>query len=287
MMNRLNGLLRPIIRARPNTNPFFYRGIHITRPVANNNVFGELTSKKQPELPVEPETTEQASSGSAEVDPAQDEELQKYHREEAAKRQLHVDKYITPLKRQLFNQVVQKHGFYKNDQVVVTEDGKTYKLSLTPIEIDLLEPSIYLSSYRIKSSMKKATQVNRFVRKLNVKNAINQLHFNPKKMSTELEILLKRGLEQARSLNLDEDTMYIDALWVGSDGDWRKRLDVKGRARHGVIEHPQVHLKVVLRSNQTKLRKDWEKQQKELYSKPRMFLNNEPLNFKVRPYYKW
>ena len=77
------------------------------------------------------------------------------------------------------------------------ETGKVYKLALTEEEIDILEPSIYLQSYRIKSSMKKATQVNRFVRGYKVKNAINQLHFNPKKMSTELEKLLKKGLERA------------------------------------------------------------------------------------------
>ena len=40
--------------------------------------------------------------------------------------------------------------------------------------------------------MKKATIVNRMVRKFNVKLAINQLHFNSKKMATELEKLLKK-----------------------------------------------------------------------------------------------
>lgn len=39
--------------------------------------------------------------------------------------------------------------------------------------------------------MKKATVVNRFVRGYDLKTAINQLHFNPKKMATELEKLLR------------------------------------------------------------------------------------------------
>ena len=109
------------------------------------------------------------------------------------------------------------------------------------------------------------------VRKFNVKLAINQLHFNHKKISTELEQLLKRGLEQAKQLELNEDELYIDRIWVGSDGKWRKRLDPKGRGRMGIIAHRYVHLKCILKTNQTKLRLDWEKQQKELKSKPRMF----------------
>lgn len=277
--------------ARPVTPIYAFRALHSTRIMSNNNLFGELTSTKKHELPTEPATTTEAVESTQSVknpDIENDAELQKYHREEAAKNQLRVDKYVTPLKRELFNQVVKEHGFFKNNSVVTnSSDGKLYQVSLSAQEIDLLEPSVYLSSYRVKSSMKKATQVNRFVRKQTVKNAINQLHFSPKKMAKELEILLKRGLDQARSLDLDEDTMYIDSLWVGSDGNWRKRLDIKGRARHGVIEHPQIHLKVILRSNQTKLRKAWEQQQREQNAKPRMFLNNEPLNFKVRPVYKW
>lgn len=73
------------------------------------------------------------------------------------------------------------------------------------------------------------------VRKFNVKLAINQLHFNHKKISTELEQLLKRGLEQAKQLELNEDELYIDRIWIGSDGKWRKRLDPKGRGRMGSL----------------------------------------------------
>ena len=82
---------------------------------------------------------------------------------------------------------------------------------------------------------------------------------------------MKRGLEQAKQLELNEDELYIDRIWVGSDGKWRKRLDPKGRGRMGIIAHRYVHLKCILKTNQTKLRLDWEKQQKELKSKPRMF----------------
>lgn len=254
------------------------RTFHNTRTRFAGSLFGEITKKEEVQV--------QKSETTKETTVENDVELAKYHRDEAESRQIRTDKYVTPLKQKLFALNVEKNGFFKNHELV-TDSNSTYRLSLTPQEIDILEPSIYIQLHRIKLSLKKATQVNRFVRGFNVKTAINQLHFNPKKMSTELEILLKRGLVQARQENWDEDKAYIDSVWVGSDGQWRKRPDFKGRGRGGILEHPYVHVKAILKSHQTTLRKQWEKQQKEKESKPRMFLNNEPLNFKVRALYKW
>lgn len=255
---------------------------HSTSFIRNGNVLGEITQASKSAPLVE------LTDGTAILKAEDDVELQEYHRQEALEKQIRVDKYITPLKRQLFDLVVTKHGFYKNNTIITDPNtNSTYKVSLTDKEIELLEPSIYLSSYRIKSSMKKATLVNRMVRGYTVKAAINQLHFNHKKVSTELEQLLKRGLEQARELNLDEDKLFIDAVWTGSDGNWQKRIDIKARSRMGIIKHPFIHIKVILKSHLTKLRISWEKNQKLLNEKPRMALNNEPLNFSVRSEYKW
>lgn len=258
----------------------FYSGSR----VLNGNLFGELT-KNDTKVP---EVASTAEINPEDVTPTNDTALQEHYMKEALEEQILPEKFVSPIKKKLFDLNVQEHGFFKNNQLVSDpETGKAYKLSLTTEEIDILEPSIFLHSYRIKSSMKKATTVNRFVRGYKVKNAINQLHFNPKKMSTELERLLKRGLVQARELKYNEDELYIHALWVGSDGNWQKRLDPKGRGRTGLINHPYVHLKAVLRGEQTTKRLAWEAAVQAEEKKPRMFLNNEPLNFKMRPYYKW
>ncbi|CAN3373030.1 hypothetical protein DIURU_005345 [Diutina rugosa] len=261
-----------------------------TSAVARASLFGEVTEGATPEPVATPSSSSAGGEGAdaSEGAPAvkDDADLQAYKHEQALAAQVEASKFITPLKRALFNANVAANGFFKNHQVVQHE-GATYKVSLTEEEIDVLEPSVYVSSYRLKSSMKKATQVNRFVRGMGVKQAINQLHFNPKKMSTEVEQLLKRGLEQSEQIGLAPESMYIHALWVGSDGQWRKRLDAKGRGRTGVISHPYVHVKAVLKSEQTKLRRQWERQQAQQQAKPRMFLDNQPLNLKVRGYYKW
>lgn len=254
-----------------------------TTHFASGSLFGDVTEGKE----VTAQPTEPVLEA-ADVTPQNDTKLQEYYAEEGKKNQIVSEKYISPLKKRLFELNVAQHGFFKNNHIVSdSETGKQYKVSLTNEEIDILEPTIFLQSYRIKSSMKKATLVNRFVRGSNVKNAINQLHFNPKKMSTELEKLLKRGLEQARDLGYNEDGLYIQALWTGSDGGWVKRADIKGRGRTGIIEHPYVHLKAILKTEQTKQRIQWEKSQARELAKPRLYLNNEPLNFKVQPFYKW
>lgn len=259
----------------------FHTGVRLQA----NNLFGEVTENKQ--VAKEPETTTEELDVEA-ITPQNDSSLQAYYLKQVEEEQVRNDKFISPIKKKLFELNVKKNGFFQNNQVIVDpETQKNYKLSLTNEEIDILEPSIYLQSYRIKSSIKKATIVNRFVRGWNVKSAINQLHFNDKKMATELEKLLKKGLEQAKALGVSEDELYIQSLWTGSDGNWRKRVDTKGRGRHGIIEHPYIHVKVILRTNQTKARLNWEKTQARQSAKPKMFLNNEPLNFSVRPYYKW
>lgn len=253
---------------------------------ARNSWFGDLTKSNAP-APVKPEGTDGSDTAAGPL-PKDDTELQEYYMKEARAKQILREKYVSPLKQRLFDANVAANGFFKNNQVVVDPDTKTrYRVSLTEAEIEMLEPSLYIQSARLKLSMKKATVVNRFVRKFTVKHAISQLHFNPKKMATELEKLLKTGLDQARTLGYNEDRLYIHALWTGSDGNWVKRPDIKGRGRTGIITHRYVHLKAVLKTEQTVLRREWERQQRELAAKPRMHLNNEPLNFKVRGHYKW
>lgn len=275
--------VRAATGARPLAIPQQYTRLFSGSPVRPASLFGEVTEGIAPQP--EP-TTPVAEQG--EVFPETDAKLQEYYNEEAQRTREVSEKYVSPLKKRLFELNVAQHGFFKNNQIVVDRDsGKKYKVSLTAEEIDLLEPTIFLQSYRLKSSTKKATVVNRFVRGYNVKNAINQLHFNPKKMATELEKLLKRGLDQARASGFNEDGLYIQALWTGSDGGYVKRADVKGRGRTGILEHPYIHLKAILKTEQTTARLAWEKEQARQATKPRLYLNNEPLNFKVRAYYKW
>ncbi|CAI5759414.1 unnamed protein product [Candida verbasci] len=269
------------------------RSISTTKPTYS--IFGKLTQTDSSENDLDliknqkqSSTTETDSEPSIDsITPQNDEKLIEYHKQQSLKKQIKKEDYLNPIKLEMFNKVVKQYGFFKNDQIV-DHDGKLFKFHLNPEEIELCEPSIYLTSFRIKSSTKKATVVNRFVRGFNLKTAINQLHFNPKKMSIELEKLLKKGLEEGEKMGVNTDELYISNLWCGSDGYTRKRLQAKGRGRAGLVQHKYVHLKCILKTNQTKLRQQYERELKLKVAKPkRGVLNDEPLNFKVRPWYKW
>lgn len=261
------------------------RAFHFTPKVTSaGSMFGDVTSHK----PTIQSETDQEESAGLDLLPSQDKLLQQRYEEQAKRQQETREKYISSEKRRLFDLNVAHNGFYKNNQIVFDQErNKHYKLTLTDAEIEVLEPSVYLKSFRIDSSVKKATLVNRFVRGYYVKNAINQLHFIPKKIALELEKMLKTGLKLGSSQGLDEDQLYIHALWAGSDGNTRKRIEWKGRGRVGLLQGRSVHLKAILKTQQTRDRLAWEKEQKMNKKNPKTGLNNEPLNFKVRGIYKW
>lgn len=166
-----------------------------------------------------------------------------------------VEKLLSPLKRQVFEKMIADHGRYIKDQLVKLEDGRTFKLQLSKEELEVLEPSVYLQSYRIKSSTKKTYPFLRMLRQMDLHKAITQCHFSAKKVSRETGAMLERGIEQAESLGLNPEELYIEQIWVGKDGFEPKRIDFKGRGRMGIITHKYVHVKAILRRKSYKAAK--------------------------------
>lgn len=170
--------------------------------------------------------------------------------------------FLSPLKRKVYLANVSKNGFFKNGETVAVGKDK-YTLKLTRQEIEALEPGLYLKSYRIKSSTKKVTLVTRLVGGMPLLAAITQCQFGLKKVLRELAELLQRGVDKAPLLKLDPQDLYISQIWSGSDGKADKLMDIKGRGRLGVIRFRYAHVRVVLKTSQTKRRLAWEQQQKQ------------------------
>lgn len=183
----------------------------------------------------------------------------------------------------------QNGGFYKRDTMVsLSGSGQKYKLRLTQEEIDVLEPSVYTKSYRIKSSMKKATALLRLLNGLDAKKALTQCHFSPKKIARDVAELLERGIEDGKKLGLDADDLYISQIWTGSDGRWMKRMDYKARGRIGIITHPYVHVRCILKvKSVTKKRLAYEAQAKEERKKPWIQLADKSVRGPPGGVYKW
>ncbi|SCW04002.1 LAFE_0H03752g1_1 [Lachancea fermentati] len=200
---------------------------------------------------------------------------------------------LSPLKRRIYQENCRVNGgFFKKDTVVTiaNENGQKlkYQLDLTREEIEVLEPSVYVKSYRIKSSMKKATQLLRLINGLDVEKALTQCHFSDKKIARDVAEVLTRGIKDAEQLGMKADDLYIGQIWTGSDGWWQKRVDIKARGRNGVITHPYVHVRCILKSKRvTKRRLAYEKQMKQQAKKPWVQLADKPVRGAMGGAYKW
>lgn len=163
---------------------------------------------------------------------------------------------FSPLKQQLYEQnLANNNGVFKNNQLVPL-NGKLYKLSLTKDEERALEPTVYVQSYRIKGSWKKTYMFLRLFRKLGLNDAITQCHFSARRMARDIGEMLERGSKDAEKLGLDPESLVVDQIWVGKDGDDPRRLQVKGRGRTGVITSHYVHVKAILKPREVIDRRD-------------------------------
>ena len=173
---------------------------------------------------------------------------------------------LTPLKRQIYELNCGKNGgFYKKNTVVaLPETNGRYKLHLIREEIQTLEPSICSHSYRIKSTMKKATKFLRMFKGVYLKKGITQYHFAKKAIGREVGNLLERGIVDTKTLGLNANDLYIAEIWTGSDDTCTKRIDIKGRDRMGIIKHRYIHIKCILESKQITLKRlEYEKRLKQ------------------------
>lgn len=218
------------------------------------------------------------------VEPKDDKDLQKYLNTKPYKT---VNSLMSPLKRRLFLDNVAQNGFFKNSELVTLKDGSKYRLQLSREEIEALEPSVYLRSWRIKSSVKKTNPVLRALKDLPLKKAITQLHFMPKKVARELAEMLERGLEDAKTMNYDPNSLYVAESWVHTDGSWVKRVDCKGRGRSGIIRHRWVSVRFLLKSEQTRKRLAYETQKRADQLTTKTVLRQEPIRGKPVGWYKW
>ncbi|CAI4049979.1 hypothetical protein N7582_004801 [Saccharomyces uvarum] len=197
---------------------------------------------------------------------------------------------LSPLKREIYKANCElNNGFYKKDTIVkLPNSNKRYKLNLTKKEIEVLEPSVYVQSYRIKSSMKKATHLLRLLGGLEVMKAISQCHFSNKKIAREVAELLQKGVEDGQKLGLKPEDLYISQLWTGSDGFWRKRVEFKARTRIGIISHPFIHVRCILKTKSvTKQRLAYEALLKEQRRAPWVQLGDKPIRGVTGGVYKW
>lgn len=220
---------------------------------------------------------------------------------------------VSPLKAILYQKNVEQNGFFKFDKEV-SHEGRIYKVNFTQEELEALEPSVFVESYRIKSSLKKAYLFLTFLShkdysknnaganinwklieyrnrnnefKLTVEEAITQLQFQKKKLGNIVADVLKRGLENGEALNISREKLYLDKIWVGNDGGRRKQLDIKGRGRRGVLEHNWIHVKCILKNSDISLKRMKYEQDIRQFNRLELKTKTTPLRGTATGVYKW
>ncbi|ODV58743.1 mitochondrial 54S ribosomal protein uL22m [Ascoidea rubescens DSM 1968] len=197
------------------------------------------------------------------------------------------DDLLSPLKRKVYLANVGKFGFFKNNQNIQVE-GKSYVLNLTKEEIQSLEPSIYLKSFRLIGSTKKALHIVRLLRGLTLKAAIAQTQFIEKKVAKEFSPILESAIETAKTYNLNANDLYVSEIWAGSDGETEKGLDPKNKGRFGIKRFRRHHIKAVLRTSQTLKRLNYEKLELQKKKKPAFTpLRNLGITTRQSQFMKW
>ncbi|CEP64653.1 mitochondrial 54S ribosomal protein uL22m LALA0_S12e03818g [Lachancea lanzarotensis] len=296
-LSRCYGLLRS-----PCLKRSFQTGV-LAKKQENTSLFGSITEgvEEQADDPQKISNRLTATTNAVEnenADPktsvtvANDKLLQSFIKKTQST-MLATDALLSPFKKRLYEENCRINGgFYKKDTLVTLteENGQKfkYKLNLSREEVDALEPSVYVKSYRIKSSMKKATQLLRLLNGLDAKVALTQCHFSDKKIARDVAEVLSRGIQDAEKLGLQPDNLYIAQLWTGSDGYWQKRIDIKARGRNGVITHPYVHVRCILKTKDvTKRRIAFEQQLKQERRAPWVQLRDQPVRGAMGGVYKW
>ena len=115
-------------------------------------------------------------------------------------------------------------------------------------------------------SSQKLNLLGRQISRLSLPTAISQMKFSPKKAAKEVHQLLLQARARITQLpaKLDEDTSQINdpskfivqQALVGK-GPYLKRIDIKGRGRHGVIWRPHsfLRLQIAIPDEEAALRK--------------------------------
>lgn len=107
------------------------------------------------------------------------------------------------------------------------------------------------STARFKHSPRKLNDLSRQIASRPIDEAILQMQFSPKRASKRIASTLALARNHALDKGLDGARLVVAESWV-SKGKYIKRLDIKGRGRMGIKEHPQARLHVVLREGKTK-----------------------------------
>jgi ribosomal protein L22 len=104
----------------------------------------------------------------------------------------------------------------------------------------------------IPISTKKLNYLATMIKGLDLDVAIKQMMFLPRDPAKEVLWALKEGANIAKNVqNISPSDLYVAYAYTGR-GEIRRRPDIKGRGRSGVLSHRESHMVIMLREKGAK-----------------------------------
>ncbi|TFY72959.1 hypothetical protein EVG20_g28 [Dentipellis fragilis] len=108
------------------------------------------------------------------------------------------------------------------------------------------------STANFKISHRKLNKLGRQISGKPIDSAILQMTFSEKRASNRLKSMLVVAKSHAILKGIDASKMIVSESWVTKGPRQQKRLEIKGRARHGIRIHPDSRMSVVLKEGKTR-----------------------------------
>lgn len=93
--------------------------------------------------------------------------------------------------------------------------------------------------------------------------AILQMQFSAKRAARRIRSTLAMARDHAVAKGMDPRMLVVSEAWV-TKGTFLKRLEIKGRGRVGILNHPQSRMNIVLRPGKT-----WEEREAQALERAR------------------
>ncbi|KAI9296839.1 ribosomal protein L22 [Neoconidiobolus thromboides FSU 785] len=140
----------------------------------------------------------------------------------------------------------------KPDQSASSLFSQTFKEIETKVELDKygipIEREYRYSTTNFKIGLRKLMLLANQISGLSINQAILQMQFSQKRASKKIMNALVFSRKNAQlQKNFDPERMYIAQAWVGKGNYITNLIDIKGRGRFGLKEHPFCHMKFIFK----------------------------------------
>ncbi|KAI0254752.1 ribosomal protein L22/L17 [Lactifluus subvellereus] len=135
---------------------------------------------------------------------------------------------------------------------VTSEGEKAQQMDTKPVGTTRQSDHHKYSTANFKISHRKLNKLGRQISGKPIDSAILQMTFSEKRVSNRIRNMLVVAKSHAILKGIDTKKMVVAEAWVTKGPRSLKRLEPRGRGKHGIRVHPDARLSVMLREGKTR-----------------------------------